>query len=160
MRHVYFSLVLCLFGFIVFSQSKEGYIQYDKVIQNITEYSNDLKNIELLNLKLEDSLKRIVQQFSNRIHVHSTGNIDLTTNELEKRKNQILKLEKQIETYRNELLNTIAAEKLKIKNKVILQLKEYCFKNNITCVIDKSALFYCSNCIDYTDSFIAFVESN
>ncbi|KZS38665.1 hypothetical protein AWE51_13825 [Aquimarina aggregata] len=159
MKHLYSILILLHFGLDTFSQNKEGYIEYDKVIQNVNEYSNDLKGIELLKIKIEDSLKMMVQQFSNSVNIHDDGTQDWTTEEIEKRQNQIIELEQQIEKIRAEGIKAIADRKKKVKDKLVSKLKEYSKKNNITCVIDKTSLLYCLNCIDYTDSFVSFLKN-
>ena len=158
MIYRHFILILYLFGHLTFAQNKEGYIQYDKVIQNVPEYIYELEKIELLKSKFEDSLKTFVQEFSKRINIHSTGNIDLTYNEIKEREEEIIKIENKIEDFRNQSLYTIEVENKKIKAMVISKLKEYCLKNNISCIVDKNSILYCSNCTDYTNSFIAFTQ--
>jgi Skp family chaperone for outer membrane proteins len=162
MKQIIHIFIFLSFGVTSFGQSKDGYINYDKVAKTLPEYLIGQNQLDLKSKQLQDSfdiLHKNYEDFLNNKIPHNIKVDSITVSNFEKAR---MLLEMKIQNFQNEAEIIIRNEenkfKLTLKNRITNEIKEFCISNNLNFLVDENAVYYCSNCIDYTDKLILFIK--
>ncbi|MEH0153184.1 OmpH family outer membrane protein [Limibacter armeniacum] len=162
MRKILFILTLLLSGLTTLGQTKHGYIDYDKVVQTLPEYAAELKHLETKNRQLQDSLNAMMTEYQDYLQNGIPHNVELDSTDKVSLENRIRNMGKKIQDFQqNAQVEINKDQKLvetKLKDLITKELEQYCLDKDIDCVVDKKAILHCSNCTDYTDDFVNYLN--
>ena len=162
MRYTFFTLILLLFGLITYGQTKQGYIDFDKVIQTLPDYALGQKQLETKTRQLQDSLNAIVTEYQVFLQNGLPHNIRLDSTDKALFENRMRTMEKKIDDFQQfsqaEITKESETIETALKDFVVKELEQYCVENYIVSVVYKKAILYCSDCSDFTDDFIDFLK--
>ncbi|MDI9337152.1 MAG: OmpH family outer membrane protein [Alphaproteobacteria bacterium] len=146
-------------------QFKIAYFDFDKVKENCREFKKldlEIKNEDLANQNLCEKHR---QQLFEKITAFEKGRHKLAQHDLNKLKNDILVLEKELHKVVQIRNNNISVQNLKIKHKIKSAIQEYLKiynKNkNYNLIIDSDADFilYKDASFDITDDIITGINN-
>lgn len=173
MKHIInYICIFLLFTNTIYAQSNKGYIDFDSTHAYIPEHIKE-KHPEYHKLKeelksktqqFEDSLSMLQDQYKSIIDDVSSCYTDFTEKGRNEITNKIANQEEKIEKfYKYASLKIKEHEQVLIRFvlKITLQeLKPFCEERNIDFVADKKSLYYCPDCMGYTDEFIGYLKQN
>ena len=144
-----------------YTQTKQGYIDLDKVIQSMTEYTSLQKQLELKTIQFEDSINIRYKKYQSMLTGISCkvalDSIEKTTWE-----DSLMKIQNEIIELQEDYQAVMTQEKKEIlkKMKLILakEIKLYCKNNKIGFIVERESILYCLNCTDYTESFMNYLN--
>lgn len=144
-----------------YTQTKQGYIDLDKVIQSMTEYTTLEKQLEIKTKQFEDSLLFLYKEYQSILTGISCG-IELDSIEKISWENSLIKIENEIMELGEDYKSEIAQEEKEISEKMELVVAEeielYRKNNKIYFIVERESILYCLNCKDYTEGFINYLN--
>lgn len=162
MIHTLYILILLLFGLTTYGQAKQGYIDFEKVVQTLPYYEIGQKQLDIKKGQLQDSFKVIATEYQDFLENKLPHNTVLDSVDKASLDNRIRAMEKKIRGFHQYAQTEMTKEQEKIdttlKDIVVRELEEYCADNHIVCVAEKKAILHCTNCHDFTDDFLDFLN--
>ena len=165
----YITSIFILMSLLILAQSNAlaqdriGFINFDKIIQQLPKYLEGNKGIALYKESLSDSIQSKNNDILGFItHVNEKHSIDssqflLINSELELLQKQYQQLvqeaEEKIKLMQAELNNSI-------RHILQQELIQYCTINSISTIFDEKEVWYCKDCEDFTSDFWAFLSLN
>ena len=154
MKIVALFFVIFLFSPIYAETIKIGYIDTEKIVNNLTQYNKGKASIA----KEFESKRQELLDLFNHIELIRSDKVDLDENELQ----QILELEssfKQETEYWQAAINQKQIDLLKDIEMVINKaIKEFALEENFDLILYENAAFVSSN-IDISDKIISKIEN-
>jgi formylmethanofuran dehydrogenase subunit E len=162
MRHFIFILILSLLGPTTFGQKRFGYIDYNKTVVTFPEFEYGQEEIKKKTNQLDDSLKLLVEAFQLLLkgcYPQSILTDSIYRKELEDNVNE---RQKKIREFQENshvvLINMQERMDAELKEIIVKELKVFSVENDVICMTDKSDMFDCVDCKDFTDDFINFCK--
>lgn len=159
---VFFVLIALSFSLKLNAQTKIGSLNYKTVIESIPMYHTWKKENELIGLELEDSLHIFQNRYNDFIMKGGCGPI--SNIELEFKQNKIDSLQNQLFSFYMNSKSKIESleENLQLKIETIInaELAIFCKIHHLDYLFKQDILNYCSNCKDYTEDFIKFINKD
>lgn len=156
-------MIPLLFGLTSYGQTKQGYIDFDKVIQSIPYYSTAQKHLETKARHLDDSLNVMMTAYLDFIENGVPHNVELDSTNAALIENRMRTMEKNIQGFQQyaqiEITKDQETIEVTLKDIVVKELEQYCLDNHIVCIVDKKAILHCSDCTDFTDDFVDYYLS-
>jgi hypothetical protein len=144
----------------VFGQENAGYIIYSKVLDSFPLHLENMKKIEDLKTKFNDSINNLIKPFVNRTSGTCTS---YSKEELEENRKALIKLQETFEKFRKYALGVIKDEKDRLEKRTEKEIsyfmKEFRALKQILFLSKKTDLIYCRNCQDYTEEFIKYINN-
>ena len=134
----------------IFSNSVAGKDITNKVK---IDFDKSQKNLEILKNKLINDEKKLINQKNILSKEEFEKNLFDLKNEMDEFNNQRIKLNSEIDVYRNKLQSSFSLE----LNNVI---KKYANENNIDLIIDKKTILVGKNVLDATKDVLELFDQN
>jgi len=134
----------------IFSNSVAGKDITNKVKM---DFDKSQKNLEILKNKLINDEKKLINQKNILSKEEFEKNLFVLKNEMDEFNNQRIKLNSEIDVYRNKLQSSFSLE----LNNVI---KKYANENNIDLIIDKKTILVGKNVLDATKDVLEMFDQN
>jgi len=134
----------------IFSNSVAGKDITNKVKM---DFDKSQKNLEILKNKLINDEKKLINQKNILSKEEFEKNLFVLKNEMDEFNNQRIKLNSEIDVYRNKLQSSFSLE----LNNVI---KKYANENNIDLIIDKKTILVGKNVLDATKDVLELFDQN
>lgn len=154
--------LLILTGPTIYGQTKQGYIDYERVVVTFPQYSSGQKEIEKRTKQLTDSLQLIGQKIQYLVKGEYPRNLTSDSsfrNELEDKLNGLQTEMADFQYYAKGQLNGLKDKvDSNLKEMILKELKLFSADNNLVCVLDKKSILYCNECKDFTDDFIHYYK--
>jgi outer membrane protein len=163
MRQIVKILILMLLYSSSFGQSKTGFVDYERIVQSVPDYSAERNAIENTKALYQDTLKILMADFQLFLEKSIPHNIKMDSLEMLDLENAIKEMEIKVRNYKLTAQTQIARvqEEIErgIKDKVAQALNKFCSVKGIISMAEKDAILFCSNCKDYTEDFISYLKN-
>jgi Skp family chaperone for outer membrane proteins len=155
-------LILFVTGPLLYGQTNQGYVDYDKVVVTLPQYVTGQRVLEMRKKQLSDSIELMLKVFMHKLRdTPHDVKIDSATKAL--LENELIQFQSKITDSQNYAQNELKKTKTKIDLdlKVVVdnEMKMYCTTKNIICVADRKSILYCNDCMDFTQDFINYLKS-
>lgn len=161
MKRLILLLTIAL-GSSVSAQTKYGYIEYEKVKIHFPEYNSGQIEIDRLTKKYKDSLSTLSNILEKKIGAHYPQYTLKDSIFLKERVDELNLLHDELKFYYEEGNRFLKSRQEQIdsdlKSLVVTEMKRFSAENNLVCVLNKKAVLYCSNCLDFTEDFILYYK--
>ena len=134
----------------IFSNSVAGKDITNKVKM---DFNKSQKNLEILKNKLINDEKKLINQKNILSKEEFEKNLFDLKNEMEEFNNQRIKLNSEIDVYRNKLQSSFSLELSNI-------IQKYANENNIDLIIDKNTILVGKNVLDATKDVLELFDKN
>jgi len=134
----------------IFSNSVAGKDITNKVK---TDFDKSQKNLEILKNKLINDEKKLINQKNILSKEEFEKNLFDLKNEMDEFNNQRIKLNSEIDVYRNKLQSSFSLELSNI-------IQKYANENNIDLIIDKNTILVGKNVLDATKDVLELFDKN
>jgi len=134
----------------IFSNSVAGKDITNKVKM---DFNKSRKNLEILKNKLINDEKKLINQKNILSKEEFEKNLFDLKNEMEEFNNQRIKLNSEIDVYRNKLQSSFSLELSNI-------IQKYANENNIDLIIDKNTILVGKNVLDATKDVLELFDKN
>src|SRR6056300_244712 len=134
----------------IFSNSVAGKDITNKVKM---DFNKTQKNLEILKDKLINDEKRLINQKNILSKEEFEKNLLDLKNEMDEFNNQRIKLNSEIDVYRNKLQSSFSLELSNI-------IQKYANENNIDLIIDKNTILVGKNVLDATKDVLELFDKN
>jgi len=134
----------------IFSNSVAGKDITNKVKM---DFDKSQKNLEILKNKLINDEKKLINQKNILSKEEFEKNLFDLKNEMEEFNNQRIKLNSEIDVYRNKLQSSFSLELSNI-------IQKYANENNIDLIIDKNTILVGKNVLDATKDVLELFDKN
>jgi len=134
----------------IFSNSVAGKDITNKVKM---DFNKSQKNLEILKDKLINDEKKLINQKNILSKEEFEKNLFDLKNEMEEFNNQRIKLNSEIDVYRNKLQSSFSLELSNI-------IQKYANENNIDLIIDKNTILVGKNVLDATKDVLELFDKN
>ncbi len=155
-------LFLLLFGTLLFSEAKTGWLDMQKALTSVNEGKKILGNLEsevIRNKKELDTEQESIQKMKVDFDKKS-----MVMNEKSKRDKQleiqsrVLKLQEKYMKYQQDLQAKQAQASQEIMSKINIIVEEYAQKNGFSYIFEKNALIYKPAADEITEKIIALYD--
>lgn len=161
MRLLIFQLLI-LTGPTICGQTKQGYIDFERVVVTFPQYYIGQGEIENRTNELTDSLRMIADKIPNLVRVEYPRNLASDSSFRKEMDNKLRRIEVEIGDFQSHAKEQIKKLQDSIDNSlrglVSSELKKFSADNDLICVLDKKAILYCDDCKDFTDDFIDYYK--
>jgi len=134
----------------IFSNSVAGKDITNKVKM---DFDKSQKNLEILKNKLINDEKKLINQKNILSKEEFEKNLFVLKNEMDEFNNQRIKLNSEIDVYRNKLQSSFSLELSNI-------IQKYANENNIDLIIDKNTILVGKNVLDATNDILELFDKN
>ena len=134
----------------IFSNSVAGKDITNKVKM---EFDKSQKNLEILKNKLINDEKKLINQKNILSKEEFEKNLFDLKNEMDEFNNQRIKLNSEIDVYRNKLQSSFSLELSNV-------IQKYANENNIDLIIDKNTILVGKNVLDATKDVLELFDKN
>ena len=134
----------------IFSNSVAGKDITNKVKM---DFNKSQKNLEILKDKLINDEKKLINQKNILSKEEFEKNLFDLKNEIEEFNNQRIKLNSEIDVYRNKLQSSFSLELSNV-------IQKYANENNIDLIIDKNTILVGKNVLDATKDVLELFDKN
>ena len=134
----------------IFSNSVAGKDITNKVKM---DFNKSQKNLEILKNKLINDEKKLINQKNILSKEEFEKNLLVLKNEMDKFNNQRIKLNSEIDVYRNKLQSLFSLELSNV-------IQKYANENNIDLIIDKNTILVGKNVLDATKDVLELFDQN
>jgi len=134
----------------IFSNSVAGKDITNKVKM---DFNKSRKNLEILKNKLINDEKKLINQKNILSKEEFEKNLFVLKNEMDEFNNQRIKLNSEIDVYRNKLQSSFSLELSNI-------IQKYANENNIDLIIDKNTILVGKNVLDATKDVLELFDKN
>ena len=134
----------------IFSNSVAGKDITNKVKM---DFNKSRKNLEILKNKLINDEKKLINQKNILSKEEFEKNLFDLKNEMDEFNNQRIKLNSEIDVYRNKLQSSFSLELSNI-------IQKYANENNIDLIIDKNTILVGKNVLDATKDVLELFDKN
>jgi Skp family chaperone for outer membrane proteins len=134
----------------IFSNSVAGKDITNKVKM---DFNKSQKNLEILKNKLINDEKKLINQKNILSKEEFEKNLFVLKNEMDKFNNQRIKLNSEIDVYRNKLQSSFSLELSNV-------IQKYANENNIALIIDKNTILVGKNVLDATKDVLELFDQN
>ena len=134
----------------IFSNSVAGKDITNKVKM---DFNKSQKNLEILKDKLINDEKKLINQKNILSKEEFEKNLFDLKNEMDEFNNQRIKLNSEIDVYRNKLQSSFSLELSNI-------IQKYANENNIDLIIDKNTILVGKNVLDATKDVLELFDKN
>ena len=134
----------------IFSNSVAGKDITNKVKM---DFNKSQKNLEVLKNKLINDEKKLINQKNILSKEEFEKNLFVLKNEMDEFNNQRIKLNSEIDVYRNKLQSSFSLELSNI-------IQKYANENNIDLIIDKNTILVGKNVLDATKDVLELFDKN
>lgn len=134
----------------IFSNSVAGKDITNKVKM---DFDKSQKNLEILKNKLINDEKKLINQKNIMSKEEFEKNLFVLKNEMDEFNNQRIKLNSEIDVYRNKLQSSFSLELSNI-------IQKYANENNIDLIIDKNTILVGKNVLDATKDVLELFDKN
>lgn len=134
----------------IFSNSVAGKDITNKVKM---DFNKSQKNLEILKNKLINDEKKLINQKNILSKEEFEKNLFDLKNEMDEFNNQRIKLNSEIDVYRNKLQSSFSLELSNI-------IQKYANENNIDLIIDKNTILVGKNVLDATKDVLELFDKN
>ena len=134
----------------IFSNSVAGKDITNKVK---IDFNKSQKNLEILKDKLINDEKKLINQKNILSKEEFEKNLFVLKNEMDEFNNQRIKLNSEIDVYRNKLQSSFSLELSNI-------IQKYANENNIDLIIDKNTILVGKNVLDATKDVLELFDKN
>ena len=134
----------------IFSNSVAGKDITNKVKM---DFNKSQKNLEILKNKLINDEKKLINQKNILSKEEFEKNLFVLKNEMDEFNNQRIKLNSEIDVYRNKLQSSFSLELSNI-------IQKYANENNIDLIIDKNTILVGKNVLDATKDVLELFDKN
>ena len=134
----------------IFSNSVAGKDITNKVKM---DFNKSQKNLEILKDKLINDEKKLINQKNILSKEEFEKNLFDLKNEMDEFNNQRIKLNSEIDVYRNKLQSSFSLELSNV-------IKKYANENNIDLIIDKNTILVGKNVLDATKDVLELFDKN
>ena len=134
----------------IFSNSVAGKDITNKVKM---DFDKSQKNLEILKNKLINDEKKLINQKNILSKEEFEKNLFVLKNEMDEFNNQRIKLNSEIDVYRNKLQSSFSLELSNI-------IQKYANENNIDLIIDKNTILVGKNVLDATKDVLELFDKN
>ena len=117
------------------------------------DFKKSQNNLEILKNKLIDDEKKLINQKNILSKEEFEKNLFDLKNEMDKFNNQRIKLNSEIDVYRNKLQSSFSLELSNI-------IQKYANENNIDLIIDKNTILVGKNVLDATKDVLELFDKN
>jgi Skp family chaperone for outer membrane proteins len=151
-----------LTGPTTYGQTKQGYIDYDRVVTTFPHYSAGQKEVEKRTKQLNDSLNLLVNKLNDLVSGEYPKSLTSDSSFRQKMHDKLDKIQNEMRDFQVHALAEL--KKLQdmvdknLRGLVAKELKMFSSDNNLICVMDKKSILYCNDCKDFTDDFIAYYK--
>jgi Skp family chaperone for outer membrane proteins len=155
-------LILFVTGQLLYGQTSQGYVDYEKVVITLPLYVAGQRALEMKKKQLSDSIESMMKQFTHKLYdMPHNVKMDSATKALIE--NDLLQFQRKITDsqshFQNGLKKAQATIELNLKEVVYSEMKMYCATRNLICVAGRKSILYCNDCIDFTDDFINYLKT-
>ena len=134
----------------IFSNSVAGKDITNKVKM---DFNKSQKNLEILKNKLINDEKKLINQKNILSKEEFEKNLFDLKNEIDEFNNQRIKLNSEIDVYRNKLQSSFSLELSNV-------IQKYANENNIDLIIDKNTILVGKNVLDATKDVLELFDKN
>jgi Skp family chaperone for outer membrane proteins len=134
----------------IFSNSVAGKDITNKVKM---DFNKSQKNLEILKNKLINDEKKLINQKNILSKEEFEKNLFVLKNEMDEFNNQRIKLNSEIDVYRNKLQSSFSFELSNV-------IQKYANENNIDLIIDKNTILVGKNVLDATKDVLELFDQN
>jgi Skp family chaperone for outer membrane proteins len=134
----------------IFSNSFAGKDITNKVKM---DFNKSQKNLEILKNKLINDEKKLINQKNILSKEEFEKNLFVLKNEMDEFNNQRIKLNSEIDVYRNKLQSSFSFELSNV-------IQKYANENNIDLIIDKNTILVGKNVLDATKDVLELFDQN
>ena len=134
----------------IFSNSVAGKDITNKVKM---DFDKSQKNLEILKNKLIKDEKKLINQKNILSKEEFEKNLFVLKNEMDEFNNQRIKLNSEIDVYRNKLQSSFSLELSNV-------IQKYANENNIDLIIDKNTILVGKNVLDATKDVLKLFDKN
>lgn len=134
----------------IFSNSVAGKDTTNKVK---IDFNKSQKNLEILKNKLINDEKKLINQKNILSKEEFEKNLFVLKNEMDEFNNQRIKLNSEIDVYRNKLQSSFSLELSNV-------IQKYANENNIDLIIDKNTILVGKNVLDATKDVLELFDKN
>ena len=134
----------------IFSNSVAGKDITNKVKM---DFDKSQKNLEILKNKLINDEKKLINQKNILSKEEFEKNLFNLKNEMDEFNNQRIKLNSEIDVYRNKLQSSFSLELSNV-------IQKYANENNIDLIIDKNTILVGKNVLDATKDVLELFDKN
>jgi Skp family chaperone for outer membrane proteins len=134
----------------IFSNSVAGKDITNKVKM---DFNKSQKNLEILKNKLINDEKKLINQKNILSKEEFEKNLFVLKNEMDEFNNQRIKLNSEIDVYRNKLQSSFSLELSNV-------IQKYANENNIDLIIDKNTILVGKNVLDATKDVLELFDQN
>ena len=134
----------------IFSNSVAGKDITNKVKM---DFDKSQKNLEILKNKLINDEKKLINQKNILSKEEFEKNLFVLKNEMDEFNNQRIKLNSEIDVYRNKLQSSFSLELSNV-------IQKYANENNIDLIIDKNTILVGKNVLDATKDVLELFDKN
>ena len=134
----------------IFSNSVAGKDITNKVK---IDFNKSQKNLEILKNKLINDEKKLINQKNILSKEEFEKNLFVLKNEMDEFNNQRIKLNSEIDVYRNKLQSSFSLELSNV-------IQKYANENNIDLIIDKNTILVGKNVLDATKDVLELFDKN
>ena len=134
----------------IFSNSVAGKDITNKVKM---DFNKSQKNLEILKNKLINDEKKLINQKNILSKEEFEKNLFDLKNEMDEFNNQRIKLNSEIDVYRNKLQSSFSLELSNV-------IQKYANENNIDLIIDKNTILVGKNVLDATKDVLELFDKN
>ena len=134
----------------IFSNSVAGKDITNKVKM---DFNKSQKNLEILKNKLINDEKKLINQKNILSKEEFEKNLFDLKNEMDEFNNQRIKLNSEIDVYRNKLQSSFSLELSNV-------IQKYANENNIDLIIDKNTILVGKNVLDATKDVLELFDQN
>ena len=171
MKYIIYLLFVLQTSQHIYAQTKRGYIDFEQTFlhipenikQNHPEYINKSQRLDDLQKLAKDSLSILHEnynKFMNALIIDSPCFPSIDS--IKAWENRIIQSENQIEKFYLSKQSEIESCKKTLDRcllKITLkELKAFFKTENIGFIADKKSVYYCPDCIDYTNAFIEYLK--
>ena len=155
--------LLILTGPTIYGQTKQGYIDYERVELTFPQYSIGQKEIEKRTDQLTDSLRMIGDKIKDLVRGEYPRNLTSDSSFRKQLEDKLIKIQIEYDEFqehaKKELKKLQQRIESNLRDTVSKELQKFSADNNLICVLDKKSILYCNDCKDFTDDFIAYRKS-
>ena len=147
----------------IFGQTKQGYIDYERVVVTFPQYFVGQKEVEKRTDQLTDSLRTIGDKITDLVRGEYPRNLTSDSSFRKELENKLLTIQIEMDDFQSNAKEQLKKLQNRIDNNLLelvsSELKKFSTDNHLICVLDKKSILYCNDCKDFTDDFIAYLKS-
>jgi Skp family chaperone for outer membrane proteins len=154
--------ILILTRSVIYGQTTQGYIDYEKVMMIFPQYIDGQREIEKRAKQLNDSLVIIAKKIEASLMGCYSEKVARDSSFRKVMEDRINGLQKEMEHFQEYAKKEVIGIQNKVNTNlnsiIVTELKQFSDDNNWICVVDKKSILYCNDCRDFTDDFITYYK--